>query len=158
MTGGLPPISLSWQEAPWDSTSNFIFLLNTCGYSPYVTSSLKRGWVLFTIASAPRQHSHSQVQVLWDLWPRFTVSDSTLSQPGGPGPCIYISQEHGGPVIPQALGSLFVTFYYLQGYGGGVRPRLHMGSASNSSSITAHICFAEPLHAWVSWDHLATCL
>jgi hypothetical protein len=26
-------------------TSNFIFQLNTCGYSPYVTSSLMRGWV-----------------------------------------------------------------------------------------------------------------
>jgi hypothetical protein len=27
------------------TTSNFIFQLNTCGYSPYVTSSLMRGWV-----------------------------------------------------------------------------------------------------------------
>jgi hypothetical protein len=27
------------------TTSNFIFQLNTCGYSPYVTSSLTRGWV-----------------------------------------------------------------------------------------------------------------
>jgi hypothetical protein len=27
------------------ATSNFIFQLNTCGYSPYVTSSLMRGWV-----------------------------------------------------------------------------------------------------------------
>jgi hypothetical protein len=26
------------------TTSNFIFQLNTCGYSPYVTSSLRRGW------------------------------------------------------------------------------------------------------------------
>jgi hypothetical protein len=27
------------------TTSNFIFQLNICGYSPYVTSSLTRGWV-----------------------------------------------------------------------------------------------------------------
>jgi hypothetical protein len=37
MTGSLPPFSLSWQQAPWDSwCSNFIFQLNACGYSPYV--------------------------------------------------------------------------------------------------------------------------
>jgi hypothetical protein len=27
------------------TTSSFIFQLNTCGYRPYVTSSLTRGWV-----------------------------------------------------------------------------------------------------------------
>jgi hypothetical protein len=42
-------------------------------------------------------------------------------QPGGPGPCIYVRQWQGGPVIyPQALGSLFVAFYDSQGYGGGI--------------------------------------
>jgi hypothetical protein len=30
----------------------------------------------------------------------FAVPDPTLSQPGGPGPCIYIPQEEDGPVIP----------------------------------------------------------
>jgi hypothetical protein len=39
------------------TTSNFIFQTNTCGYSPYVTSSLKRGWIcrlqlLLVLASA----------------------------------------------------------------------------------------------------------
>jgi hypothetical protein len=39
------------------TTSNFIFQLNTCGYSPYVTSSLTREWVchlqlLLVLASA----------------------------------------------------------------------------------------------------------
>jgi hypothetical protein len=29
----------------WRTTSIFIFQLNTCGYSPYVTSCLTRGWV-----------------------------------------------------------------------------------------------------------------
>jgi hypothetical protein len=34
----------------------------------------------------------------------FTVSDLRLTQPGGPGPCIYIPQEQGGPVIPSGTG------------------------------------------------------
>jgi hypothetical protein len=45
-TGGLLPISSSWRQASWDLRhSNFIFQLNTCGNSPYVTSSLTRGWI-----------------------------------------------------------------------------------------------------------------
>jgi hypothetical protein len=32
--------------------------------------------------------------------PYFTFSDSRLSQPGEPGPHIYIPQEQGGPVTP----------------------------------------------------------
>jgi hypothetical protein len=38
-------------------TSNFIFQLNTCGYSPYVTCSLTRGWVcrLQLLLSSPAQ-------------------------------------------------------------------------------------------------------
>jgi hypothetical protein len=41
------------------TTSNFIFQLNTCGCSPYVTSSLTRGWVCrLQIAADPRQRSH----------------------------------------------------------------------------------------------------
>jgi hypothetical protein len=42
-----------------------------------------------------------------DSWPYFTVSDSKLPQPGGPGPRIYISQEQGGPVIPPGTGFPF---------------------------------------------------
>jgi hypothetical protein len=30
-------------------------------------------------------------------------------------------------LYPQALGSLFVASYDSQGYGGGIRPRLHTG-------------------------------
>jgi hypothetical protein len=45
------------------------------------------------------------------------LSHLRLSQPGGPGPRIYIPQEQGGPVIPRALGSCFVASYDLQGSG-----------------------------------------
>jgi hypothetical protein len=53
----LPPISSSWRQAPSDSRPVFFFQLNTCSYSPYVTSSLKRGWacrlqLLLALASA----------------------------------------------------------------------------------------------------------
>jgi hypothetical protein len=64
-TGGLPPISYSWRQTPWDSRhSNFIFQLNTCGYNTYVTSSLTRGWVyrlqlLLVLASAVILRSNS---------------------------------------------------------------------------------------------------
>jgi hypothetical protein len=34
-------------------------------------------------------------------------------------------------LYPQALGSLFVASYDSQGYGGGIRPRLHTGFSSN---------------------------
>jgi hypothetical protein len=32
----------------------------------------------FTTAAGPRQRNHSRVQVPWDSWPYFTVSDSRL--------------------------------------------------------------------------------
>jgi hypothetical protein len=51
MTGSLPPISSSWCQAPWGSwpevsasPSLTYFQLNSCGCSPYVTSSLMREW------------------------------------------------------------------------------------------------------------------
>jgi hypothetical protein len=91
----------------------------------------------FTIAAGPRQRSHSQVQALQDSLPHFTFSDSRLPQPGGPGPLIYIPQEHGGPVMPQALGSLSVASYDSQGYGGGTSPRLHTGQLIGPSHLSS---------------------
>jgi hypothetical protein len=71
--------------------------------------------VSFTIAAGPRQRSHSQVRVSRDPWPHFTVSDSRLPQPGGPGPSIYIPQEQSGPVIPSGTGFPFLRFLRLAG-------------------------------------------
>jgi hypothetical protein len=52
-------------KSPLRPTSRAIFQLNTCGYSPYVTSSLMRGWVchlqlLLSLVSAVilRSESH----------------------------------------------------------------------------------------------------
>jgi hypothetical protein len=45
-------------------------------------------------------------------------------------------------LYPQALGSLFVAFYDLQGYGGGIRTRLHAGSLSRLHRLTTYIATA----------------
>jgi hypothetical protein len=47
------------------------------------------------------------VQVPWDSWPYFTVSDIRLPKPGGPRRHIYIHQEQGGPIIPPSSGFPF---------------------------------------------------
>jgi hypothetical protein len=116
-SGGLRPIRLGIK--PFQTHDQYFFQLNTCGYSPYVTSSLTRWWVRrLKLLLEPLQRSHSRVRVPRDSWPYFTVSDSRLPQTRGPGPRIY---------IPQALDSLFVTSYDSQGYGGGIATHLHAG-------------------------------
>jgi hypothetical protein len=87
--GGLPPISSSWRQA-------FFPQLNTCDYCPYAALSLSRE----DRSVVYNRSSHSQVRVPQGSRPHFTVSDSRLPQPRGPGPCIYIPQEQGSPVIP----------------------------------------------------------
>jgi hypothetical protein len=68
----------------------FSLQLNTCGYSPYVTSCLTRGWVsclqlLLTLASAVILRSESRGTHDHIL----TVSDPRVTEPGGAGPRIY---------------------------------------------------------------------
>jgi hypothetical protein len=48
-----------------------------------------------------------RVRVPLDSWPYFTVSDSRLLEPGGPGARIYIPQRQGGPVITPGTGIPF---------------------------------------------------
>jgi hypothetical protein len=68
--------------------------------------SLTRGRVCqFTIADSHRQRRHSRVRVPRDSWPYFTLWDSKLHLPEGPGPHIYISQEQGAQLYPQVLFS-----------------------------------------------------
>jgi hypothetical protein len=106
--------SSSWRQAPWEQRLIYFFQLNTCGCSPYVTCSLKRGRIL-TITADPGQRSHSRVRIPRDSRPYFSVSDSTLPQPGGPGPRIYIPQEQGGPVILSGTGFSFSRLVRLAG-------------------------------------------
>jgi hypothetical protein len=67
------------------------------------------------IAGGPRQRSHSRIKVPRDSWSYFSVSDSRLPQPGGPGPHIYIPQEHGGPVLTTGTGFRFRRLLRLSG-------------------------------------------
>jgi hypothetical protein len=63
-TDGLPPISSSWRQAPWGPRPEFLFSNWTLGgYSPYVTSSLTRGWVCrlqFMLVSPAQSFSGSR--------------------------------------------------------------------------------------------------
>jgi hypothetical protein len=103
-------------DKPLKDSLQAFFQANSCFHSPYVTLSLPRGWVSFTIAAGPRPRSHSQVRVSWDSWPYFTVSDSRLLQTGGP---VFISlRNRVAQLYPQALGSLLVASYDSQGCGG----------------------------------------
>jgi hypothetical protein len=99
------------------TTINFIFQLNTCGYSPYVTSSLTRGWVcrlqlLLVLASAVILRSESRGTHNHILL--FQI-DSRRLQPGGQGPHIYIPKEEGGPIIPTDTGFPFHRLLRLSG-------------------------------------------
>jgi hypothetical protein len=94
----------------------FIFQLNTCGCSSYVTASLMRGWVcrleyLLGLASAVILRSESHGTHDHILLP----SDSKLPQSGGPGPRIYIPQEQGCLVINPGTGFPFNRLLRLAG-------------------------------------------
>jgi hypothetical protein len=103
--------------SPFETHDQYFFLqMNTCGYSPYVTSSLILGSVCrLKFLMGPRQRSHSKFRVPRDSWPHFTVSDSRPPQPGGSGPRIYIPQEQGSPVIPPGTGFPFHRLLWLAG-------------------------------------------
>jgi hypothetical protein len=80
----------------------------------------------FTIAAGPRQCIHSHVRVPQDSWPHFTqIQDFPNME--AMSPYLYPPEQHGR-VIPQALGSLSIALYDLQGYGGGdLNPPPHSG-------------------------------
>jgi hypothetical protein len=124
----LPSISSYWWQAPWYPLPAISFRLNTCFHKPYATSSLTRWWVCrlqLQLGLASAVILESEYRGTNDHILLSQIRDS--SQHGGPGPRIYIRHELGGQVIPHALGSLSVSSYDLQGYRGGIPPRLHTG-------------------------------
>jgi hypothetical protein len=82
-----------------------------CYCRTFAVLKLKRGRVCtlliqFTVSLRSkyrRTHDHT------------LLSHLRLSQPGGPGPCIYISQEQGGPVIVPGTGFPFCRLLRLAG-------------------------------------------
>jgi hypothetical protein len=106
------------------TTSNFIFQLDTCGYSFYVTSSLTRGWIcrlqlLLVLASAIILRSESRGT---------HVHIRDFPNLEGQVPVFISPRKKVARLYPQALGSLFIASYFSQGYGGGIRPLLHTGN------------------------------
>jgi hypothetical protein len=114
-------------------TNNF-FQLNTCFHRPYVTSSLTRGWVrslqlLLVLASAVILRSDyrgTRDHILLSQIRDFPNLEAQVP--------VFISPKNRvAQLYPQALGSLFVASYDSQGYGGGIRPRLHTGVKQSRS-------------------------
>jgi hypothetical protein len=125
-TGGLPPISSSWRQAPWDSRLAIFFQLNHCGFGPYVTFSLTRGWVcrlqlLLVLASAVIFRFVSRGTRDHILLPQIRTSPNLE----GLVPVIISLRKRVAQLCIQTLGSLFFASYYSQGYDGGIRTHLH---------------------------------
>jgi hypothetical protein len=100
------PVCLGVKALIWGLRPDFYFCQTVAGLLMWGALSDDRTVLPFTIAAGPRQRRHFWVLVPRDSWPYFTVSDSRLLQPGGPGPHIYsdIPQEQGDPVIPPGTG------------------------------------------------------
>jgi hypothetical protein len=111
------------------TTSNFIFQLNTYGYSPYVTSSLTRGWVvrlqlLLVPSSAVILGSESRGTHNHILLPKIRDFPNLEGQ----APVFISPRNRVARLYPQALGSLSIASYDSQEYGGSIRPRFHTPS------------------------------
>jgi hypothetical protein len=103
-------------DNPLRLTTSFFFKLNICCYSPYVTTSLMRGWVcrlelqpvlvsaLILRSESCKIHDHILLSQIRDS-----------PQPEVPGPRIYMPQEQGGPVIPPGSGFPFRRLLRLAG-------------------------------------------
>jgi hypothetical protein len=92
--------TLSWNTAPiWGLRTDLYYCQTVADLLIWGALSDERTGLSFTIAVGPRQRIHSRVRVSWDWRPYFTVFRFETS--------------------------LFVASYDSQGYGGGIRPRLH---------------------------------
>jgi hypothetical protein len=92
------------------TTSDFIFQLSACGYSPYVTSTLTRGWVcrlqlLLVLASVVILRSESRETHDHPLLSQIRDSPNLEVQV----PVFISPRKRVARLYPQALGSLLVT-------------------------------------------------
>jgi hypothetical protein len=97
----------------------------------------------FTIVAVLLQRSHSWVQVPWDSRPHSTFSDSRISLMWRARYPYFYSPEIWWPgYTPRHWVPLFVVTKDSQGYGGGIRTRLHRGPASLTahSTLTTQLC------------------
>jgi hypothetical protein len=110
------PASLSWNKAPiCGLRPDLYYCLTVAGLLIWGALSEERPGLSSTIAVSPHQRSHFRVRVPWNSRPYFSVSDSRLPFSSPPA----------------------------QGYGGGIRPRLHrVEPFSYPLSRKWHLCFA----------------
>jgi hypothetical protein len=113
-TGGLQPFSSSWRQAPWDSRPDF-FQLNTCGRSPYVTSSLTSGWSVVYNCCWPSPAYLFSGPSPAGLMTTFYCLRFETPRTWRSSPRIYIPQQQGGPVIPPGTGFSFCRLLLLAG-------------------------------------------
>jgi hypothetical protein len=109
------PVCLGVKHPPGAYDQIFYCCQTVAGLLMWGALSAERTGLPFTIAAGFRPRSHSWIRVPRDLWPHSTVSDSRLPQPGEPGPCFYIPQEQGGPVVPPGTGFPFRRLLRLAG-------------------------------------------
>jgi hypothetical protein len=98
------------------TTSNFIFQLNTCSYSPYVTFPLTKGWIcrlhlLLVLASAATLRLESRGSHDHVLLSQIRDPPKLESQV----PVFMSPQEYGGPVTPPGTGFPFCRLIWLAG-------------------------------------------
>jgi hypothetical protein len=158
MTGGLLPVSSPWWQGPWVSRPAIFFQLNTCFHSPYVTSSLMRGWVcclqlLLALASAVIFRSESRGLMTTFCCLKFETPQTWRIR----FPYLYPPGTGWPSYTPQALGSLFITSYNSQGYNGGIRPCIHMGSqwlTKSRSQVRLRLMVYHQSSSWCQapWD------
>jgi hypothetical protein len=100
--------SFSWSQAPiWGPWLDFYYCQTVPGLLMWGSLSDERSDLSFTIPTGPCQRNHSRVRVPRDSWWYFTVSESRLPQPGGPGRRIHVPQELRGPAIFPGTGFPF---------------------------------------------------
>jgi hypothetical protein len=123
----------SWNKAPvWGLRPDFYYCQTFADLLIWDVLSDERTGLSFTVAPGPRQRSHFRVPVPWDSWPYCTISDSIET-------------------------SLFVASYDSQGYGGGIRPRLHMGALNQSTTCPPFITPDEPKRANYLQQFVCSC-
>jgi hypothetical protein len=105
-------------------TTRFCYCQAVAGLLMWGALSDERTGLPFATAAGPHQRSHSWLRPAGLVTIFYCLR---FPQPGGPGLSIYILQKQGGPVIPPGNGFLFVASYDSQGYGVGIRTRLHLG-------------------------------
>jgi hypothetical protein len=83
--------SLSWCQAPiWGPRLDFYYCQTVAGFIMWGALSEERMGLSFITVPGPRQRNHSRIWVTRDSWPYFIISRFEITQPGGPGPRIYI--------------------------------------------------------------------